>query len=509
MNQTDLEFIKNLKEKQDIKYVYLSLSIIYRYTGVTASRDGYFKVKNLIDDLKSYMHKVFGLDQLQFDGLWNIFHQDVQNYEIDIFEDLSNNKIGEDIFIECKDLILSEIKRRVKKSTVTEKRAIFLYFDFFYVDYYLYNITSEFDDIYNLIYNEHLDCKLEDILIKTGLIFQSTWVTSKGKDKGLTTYFPSYNDEIIPIIMLMLKGIKYPNFSKAVKSFQKRFNYEKDFNNVFEYIGVDYLIKNNKNPGDFLNFIKVNGEKYFKEHLNIVKTNQINPVIEVELKSNLIDVKKFLFKKFKWLEESIKNISSMCFLRDETEIDKEFSCEINNEQYYICINSWYHESVITKTNTIQILLYHPNFNTVRENLYDPDKMRGLIAFGEDKEVFSIGDDIFFNIFDEVLQDIQKRNFSVLKKELSSDEFNDIHTPIPDFEHYDIDQIVSLIEHIEERFNGLESILQRKLGNNYQKIKFLIKDYKDKKITTKELLRDGGKVIGKNLFRIFSFFLAIK
>lgn len=35
-----LEFIKGLKE--DIRLIYLTLSINYRHTGVTTSREGYF-----------------------------------------------------------------------------------------------------------------------------------------------------------------------------------------------------------------------------------------------------------------------------------------------------------------------------------------------------------------------------------------------------------------------------------------------------------------------------------
>lgn len=504
MEQVELNFIKDLKE--NIKHLYLALAVSNRYTGVTASRKGYYRLSDLVEDMKNYTLKLFKINQLEFEELWTNFTQLIQMYNVDIFEDMGY-KTGKVIFKNCKDLLNKDVEERIKKISNIQKKGIFLYFDYFYTDYYLYDVTDKFYNSFHLIFNEILDEDLADILVKVGLLLQSTWITSKGKNKGLTYNFTSFIDEIIPDIQRMLKkDIGYPKVSKSLKTFEKRFNYLKNSDSIFEYIGLDYLINRNEEFTFLINFIRVNGIKYFLEHPNIIKGKVINPLLASELNDSVKNVKVFLFKRFEWLQKIFKKHTDLFFLVEEDEYSQKFSSEIDREQYYIQFNCWYYDELIKKNNnSIQVLFYHPNFKTIMENIYDPNYMKGVIAFGEDFEVFVIGENDFIVNFKKILSELKKRKFHINIKEINIEEFQEIHQHIDTSDKYDIKRIVEILEKIDERIDGLEVFLQEKLGSEYQKIKFLLEKYRNDEISRKQLLLEGSKILGRNFFKIWSGF----
>lgn len=150
-------------------------------------------------------------------------------------------------------------------------------------------------------------------------------------------------------------------------------------------------------------------------------------------------------------------------------------------------------------------LYHPNFKTLIERIYNPQEMKGLIAFGENKEVFSIGSEEFFQIFNDFLKDVEGNNYNVSKKKISDEEFKEIHESFDLIDNIALDRILLILEKIEERLDILEDFLKEKLGSNYQKIKHLVEKYRRNELTKRELITKGANIIGKSFIKIWLFF----
>ncbi|MHA1233362.1 MAG: hypothetical protein ACTSPQ_22290, partial [Candidatus Helarchaeota archaeon] len=301
----------------DIKYYYLIFYTEFRYTGITAYRNGYYTLNNLKDDVKRNMIILFDIDHNEFENLWENYISIFKTLNIDLFEIL-NRELCERIMSKNEEIIQNYLINKISELSKNQKKALLLYLDKFYsIETYLFK-EEKFNKLFKLIFDEELSDSIQNILIKSGLGMVSLWITSKNKNNGLHFEKISFPIDIINKIKdSALSDITYPSFKKEFKIFKKRFNYKKNRKYFIEAIGLDLLFSGYEQIEDALNIIIPEGMTKFLSHPKIVERDIINPFIQEELWEFVKESAKYLLTSYNWLAKLFEKISTFSF-REES-----------------------------------------------------------------------------------------------------------------------------------------------------------------------------------------------
>lgn len=403
---------------KDIRYIFISLLIQYKRTMSRAIQVGYYTEPNLIKDVETYIVQLFPLNKEEFRLLWKDFKKIVEEKgKCNVLKEFCDLK--EVIYNVHREALIKEIINRVNSLSEKSKKALYLFLTQLKEDIYQKQNYSAFNEIYYLVFNEQYQEEITKLLVKSGLLFQSEGISATGNDMGTNYEFPNYYEEVKNLILeRVLKNVEFPDYSKSLRSFKNRFDIIANQNYIIEYIGIDVILKDNEESLEILDNIKMGGRNNLLDHPYVIKNGLINPLLK-EYLINLINKTKLkFFENFNWLIKYILENLTGAFISKDTEHTKEISFEFEGRQYYIEFYSWYIEDVpnLNKSNMINLFLYHPNFKFLDEDLFEPEGINKIVAFGDDNRVFVKGSGDFINNFSSLFQEIKKNNYKLIYRE---------------------------------------------------------------------------------------------
>lgn len=194
----------------------------------------------------------------------------------------------------------------------------------------------------------------------------------------------------IPAIKKILGETELPDFSEDIINFKQKFDIYKDKRNLLQYIALDSCNDKGVISETIFDKITIQGTSKIVDFPKIIHSPDVNPFLINEFKEIVEEIKTKLNQQFSWLVEYIKtNLNG--FLYDENRYGKVFYIKLGIEEIYIEIYPWYNEFFETsewKENYNRkrfiIILYHPNFRFLNEELYDSSAIIGVLAFGDNK-----------------------------------------------------------------------------------------------------------------------------
>jgi len=502
---------KILSELPDnIKFKFLIFYSEFRQTGITAYRKNHYNLNNLKNDVKRNMEILFLIEDSEFEKIWkkyiDIFH--MSNF--DLFETIYEENLSKSLISKNYVLIQNFLTNKIKNMSINDKQILYLYLDLFYFEeIYLFDV-SKFRKLYQLIFGELLDSNINNILIKSGLVSETLWISSKGNDLGLhLNKIPFPIDIITNVKNSTLKKITYPSFKKSFKSFKKRFNYKKTRSYFTQCVGIDLLFSGFDQIDDGLKLIDTRGIMGLLAHPNIIDKNIFNSFLKEELWEFILEAAKYLQSKYNWVNMIFNNISKFSFLEDSTDFYRIYNHEIEEKQYHIIISCWYRYSLPIEQNSILILLYHPNVGSLINKIYDPETTTSVIAFDENENIIIVGEECTNDLINSIEDELKERNYNIKKKILSKEEIKESdHKSLeiePDIQKKILDLLEKHDTEVNEKFNYIINQLKEKLGSDYQKLKKLRQEYKNKEISRGKYIKEVGKIIGKHaplILRIF-------
>lgn len=499
-----------LEISDDIKFNYLVFYSEFCQTGITAYRNKHYDLNNLKNDVKRNIEILFAIDENEFDKNWEKFIEIFHKFELDPFETLSYEKLSKSLISKNYEVLQNFLINIVSNESKKNKQALYLYLDLFYTkEVYLFDV-SKFNKLYQLIFRELLENNINNVLIKSGLGSETLWISSKGNNLGLHfNKIPFPNDMVTNIKNSALTDMTYPSFKKALKSFKKRFNYKKTRNYYTQCVGIDLLFSGFDQIEEKLKIIDPRGVSGFLPHPNIIDKNVFNSFVKEELWEFVLEAAKYLQSKFNWVNKVFKNLSKFSFLEESTDFYEIYSHEIDEQQYYVVISSWYRYSLPSKQNSILILLYHPNIGSLINKIYNPESITAIIAFDENEEIVLIGEERTENLINSMEHLLKEKRYNVKKKILSKEEINKSEYKSLEIEPDIQKKILDLLEkhdtEVNEKFDQVINQLKEKLGSDYQKLKIIRQKYKNKEITRGKYIKKVGKIIGKHTLSIIGVF----
>lgn len=495
---------------EDIKFNYLIFYSEFCQTGITAYRNNYYTLNNIKDDVRRNIKILFDIDDNEFDKIWEKFIDIFHKIELEPFEMLAYENLSKSIFSKNYVSLQNFLTNIIKNLSRNEKQALYLYLNLFYSEeIYLFDV-SKFTKLYRLIFGELLDNSIKDILIKSGLGSETLWISSKGNNLGLhLNKIPFPIDIITNVKNSTLKKITYPSFKKSFKSFKKRFNYKKTRSYFTQCVGIDLLFSGFDQIDDGLKLIDTRGIMGFLAHPNIIDKNIFNSFVKEELWDFILEAAKYLQSKYNWVNMIFNNISKFFFLEDSTYFYRIYNHEIDDKQYHVIISCWYRYSLPIEQNSILILLYHPNVGSLINKIYDPETTTSVIAFDENENIIIVGEECTNDLINSIEDKLKEKNYDIKKKILSKEEIKESdHKSLeiePDIQKKILDLLEKHDTEVNEKFNYIINQLKEKLGSDYQKLKRLRQEYKNKEISRGKYIKEVGKIIGKHaplILRIF-------
>ncbi len=423
---------------QDIRLLFLALFNVYKNTSKSAieKTDNRYTKGDLFRDASEYMLLKFpSLNSEEFESLWEEFLRIFEKRaKYDVLLGFSKKEGGFQekekslIYLKHKNAILEEIFRRIDDINDFEKKIVYLFLNlrntlsFSHVDLIQLSIT-EIKKQFNLIFNGFMEIDPFKLLTNLGILFFSTWISTNKNNyyMGKSYSLPDYLEEISKnIISKLLKEIELPNLSENLQDFKNKFDISNSIAATIQYVALDYILNNPNSLSDlntFLNNVRVEGSKRFLDFPRINKGITINYFLQKKIHQLIHETRTELFNSFKWLinllTENFNLWESDILKINDIEYGKEFSLEVNGNQYYIWFLYWYNEEILnrldgTHPNTILIFLYHPKFKILERNVFNPEIMHGIISFGEKNNVFSIGPKRFYQNLIQLFQVLDKK-----------------------------------------------------------------------------------------------------
>jgi len=464
------------KLSQDIKLLFLALFNVYKNTSPTAIKksDNRYTKKGLFRDAFEYVQLKFPyLKSEEFESLWQEFLRIFEKgakYDVLIGFNKNEGSFQEKekslIYEKHKNAILEEIYGRINNLNDFEKKIVYLFLNlrdtlsFLYVDSIQLSIT-EFKKQFNLIFDGFISINPYKLLIKLGLLFCSTWIsTNENKNNSYLGYsykLPDYLEEISnDIILRLLKEVEIPDFSESLQNLKNKFDISNNIAVIIQYVALDYILNNPNRLSDlnaFLNNVRVDGPKKFLDFPRINKNITLNYLLREKIHHLIHETKIELLNSFKWLINFLRekfNLWDSDILKiDEIEYGKEFSLEVNGNQYYIWLLYWYNEEILNRLNlsnpnTIVIFLYHPKFKFLQRNIFNPEIMHGIISFGENNNVFTIGPKKFYQNLIQLFQLLDKKRDKRISI-ISPKEIEEYDEEYDEIDEYDKDIISQILK----------------------------------------------------------------
>lgn len=389
-----------------------------------------------LSHLKENLKKRYNLKSYQNNDLDNVIQELQQMFQekfhFSLFRCEMRNRFNyylPRIYDEFKEMIIENITKFVSEFDYRQKGILWLF------NYWISNISQgiwsgTLKFIKNgakiaFSLNEVNEEIIKDTIINSGIgHFGDYFSLKRGNLHNLQKNQGQYYDFWleIPIIQEILEEVRIPNFSEDIHKFREKFDISKNPRNILEFIGLEYLLKRESNPNEFLDNILISGSKKFLNHQRILRKSAVNPFIREELNAQVTEIKEEVFMKYNWFIDTLRT-NFNAELDDLTENGKLYYVELNGDRYYIEIFPWFVENILvdSDSNRIVIFLFHPKFKFLRESFYDSDSMKGLIAFDGEGKVFSIGFSSFYENLDQLFQEIEKRGLIRTSIELPCEE----------------------------------------------------------------------------------------
>ena len=403
--QLGLQQFKQKLNELSLKYgvrPYLIIELLM----MTIDKSIHFSYRNYARHYKPYMKELttnlkikFKLNSPQKVEIENLIHEVeeiFENFEFDLFQQFSKGrKSGECysfekttlfvVYEEFKKLIIENISNFIEGLSNNQKGILFLLL--FRLSKQKFNSFNMQDLKYIVILNKFFSKTNVDVdfIIKT-YIKSGIGHFNFNNNMGIIYYF--WRD--IPNIKRILEETELPDFSEDITNFIQKFDFNTNKKNLLQYVAYDCVNDEGKISETNLDKITVQGTSKIVNFQNIIDFPYFNPFLKNELKEIIENVKKNIIQQFSWIELHIKtNLNG--FLYNENRYGKAFYVKLRDEDFYIEIYAWYNEFFETyewkeeyNKDRLIIFLYHPNFRFLKEEFYDSNLLRGILAFGDNK-----------------------------------------------------------------------------------------------------------------------------
>ncbi len=205
MDQEREKFLLKAIEKlgKDIKLVFIALSITNLSSPPTSLNRGIYTEEDFMKDLILYLPQKFsGLKDKKIGALWKKFKKlFYEEGRFDIFKEFP--EFWYKIYKKNYSLILKEIQDQIKLLKPQEKIGLYLFLkniDLFQFDFIREKLnstlTKKFSEVSELIPNN-----IGEILVRTGLLFESSFINTQKKPKGFRYQVANYLIELKQILI--------------------------------------------------------------------------------------------------------------------------------------------------------------------------------------------------------------------------------------------------------------------------------------------------------------------
>lgn len=355
------------------------------------------RISDLIDRIGYFFQEKYWFDLFTRNG----------DYDFDKYLNL--------VYENFKDKIDSNISKFVENLDKSQKIVLWI------LNYFIQNkkpfglspfTYSSMINYIKLIFSLNISEKyLQKTLSLAGIAHFGDYRSSNGRMQYNHGEFYDFWSEI-PKISEILQEIdsSIPNFEEKLQAFLKYFNISSNFENVSQFIYLDYLINRNVRNLDNILTDSIRKHKVIKDYENIVREEEFNPFIYEHLKKSLEKIKILIFEEFKWLISFIQKTFNP--LETDNIFYKIFKIIAENiPEFTIEVYPWYSEDIIFSENKLIILLFHPNLDFLMNTMQDCN----IIAFGAKRQVLFYGLEEIMEYFSGLFQSIQDHEYKCVKK----------------------------------------------------------------------------------------------
>jgi len=192
---------------KDIKLVFISLEITNLSSPPTSLNKGIYTEEDLLKDLIMYLPQKFpGLPEKKISVLWKKFKKIISRMgKFDIFKELP--ELWYKLYRKHYSLILKEIQEKIEQLKALEKLGLFLFLknrDLFRSTFTREELNSILAKKFSEVSEQNLN-NFGEILVRTGLIFESSYINTQRKPSGIRYETANYLKELDQILISELR----------------------------------------------------------------------------------------------------------------------------------------------------------------------------------------------------------------------------------------------------------------------------------------------------------------
>lgn len=188
---------------KDIKLVFIALEATNLSSPKTSLNKGKYTEEDFIKDLKLYLpQKFIGLKEKKIGVLWKKFKKIISvGGKCDILKEFP--KFWYKVYRTHYSLIKKEIEDQIKLLKPKEKLGLILFLknmDLFQFDFTRENLNLSLAKKFSEI-SESIPNNIGEILVKTGLLFESSYINTLGEPVGISYKAANYLKELDQILI--------------------------------------------------------------------------------------------------------------------------------------------------------------------------------------------------------------------------------------------------------------------------------------------------------------------
>lgn len=188
---------------KDIKLVFIALEITNLSSPPTSLNRGIYTEEDFMKDLILYLPQKFpGLRDKKIGALWKRFIKLIyEGGRFDIFKEFP--EFWYKVYRKHYSLILKEIQDQIKLLKPQEKLGLYLFLknmDLFQVDFTREKLNSILTKRFSEV-SESIPNNIGEILVRTGLLFESSYINTQRKPLGFSYQVANYLKELDQILI--------------------------------------------------------------------------------------------------------------------------------------------------------------------------------------------------------------------------------------------------------------------------------------------------------------------
>lgn len=205
---------------KDIKLVFIALEVTNLSSPPTSLKRGIYTEDDIMKDLIIYLPQKFPrLKEKKINALWKQFKEIISRRgKCDIFKEFP--RYWYKVYRKHHSLILKEIRYHIKLLNLQEKLGLFIFLknrDLFQIDFTREKLNSILAEKFSEI-SESIPNNMGEILIRTGLLFESSYIDTNERPLGLSYQVANYLKELDQILFSEFR--KDSTISDHIKKFE-------------------------------------------------------------------------------------------------------------------------------------------------------------------------------------------------------------------------------------------------------------------------------------------------